>query len=160
MNAARVDIEVTPVGPSSPARWLEILDGILRGAAPALVGADERLEPMAERLLDAATDPARILLCAHVTGEPVGLIDGFVHVPEPGVLTIAQLAVGAPHRFRGVGRALVEAAVADAAARGAPVSAMAAAVRARAAGALAFWASLGLEELGRAGGVRQLGRPV
>jgi len=90
------------------------LDAVLEGARRHLVPDDAWLEPAAERLAEAEVDEERWVYVARVAGEPVGLLDAQLNSPEPGVVTISHLAVGAAQRRHGVGRALVSALADDA----------------------------------------------
>ncbi len=153
-------IEVAPLGVDAPLETMATLDRVLASVARALVDPGEALEPVSDRARDAASDPHRLVLVATVEGEPVGLLDGTLHSPWPGTLAVAQLAVSRAHRFRGLGRALVESALASAAERDPPPVALSAAVRAGQSGALAFWEALGLVEVAREGTVRQLLRDL
>lgn len=70
---------------------------------------DERMKPSAvQRFL---TDPNHHLLIAYSDDEPVGFISGveMTHPDKGTEMFLYELAVGAPHRRRGFGSALVEA---------------------------------------------------
>jgi len=87
----------------------EVLDLILQEARSALVPEAAELEPVATRL----QDTERWLWAATLEGRTAGIVDARL---SEGRCAIAQIAVDSEARFKGVGRALVEA-VADAARR-------------------------------------------
>lgn len=157
----RCAVRVRRLAATAPEAVLRRLDAILLEARSALVRSNEHLALAAERLADAAGERDRILLYARLPAEKrtVGLLDAALHHPEPGDLTVAVLAVAARSRRRGVGLALVLAAIERAARRG-RVDRVLAAVHARATTAADFWARLGLEEIERSGGVALLGARV
>ncbi len=94
------------------------LDAVLQDARNHLVPAEAWLEPVAARLGEAQVDEERWIYGAFVDDEPVGLLDAQLSSPTPGVVTIQHLAVAAPSRGHGVGRALVETLAMDAKAGG------------------------------------------
>ena len=150
-------ISVAPLNDAADAAWLEQLDAVLRAARPALVSVGEHLAPVRERLLDAAGDAERILCAASSSGRAIGIVDAALHAPAPGDLTISQLAVARAHRFRGVGRALIGAALREADARG-DIERIHAAVKTSVPEALTFWLALGFEIVAQDAGVQSLVR--
>lgn len=147
---------IAPLSPGTPAAHRTQLDSLLRGARRALVGPGEHLEPVHDRILDASVDPRRVLLGAFDPGGAVGILDAVLHAPEPGDLFVAQLAVARTHRHRGIGRALVRAAIEAVEGREGPLDAVWAAVRSAEGAALAFWTRLGLEPEPEGGAIVEL----
>jgi ribosomal protein S18 acetylase RimI-like enzyme len=122
------------------------LDRILAAARSKLVHRGEHLASVAERIAEAEGDPQRFLLYARDGGRALAIADCMVHAPEPGDLTIAQIAVAPSHHRRGLGRRLVVAAIAEAESRAHPIDRLVAAVHPDNLDAIAFWSRLGLVE--------------
>ncbi|MBK6684650.1 MAG: GNAT family N-acetyltransferase [Deltaproteobacteria bacterium] len=117
------------------------LDRILDESRAALVGPDEHLALVDERIGEAAGDPERGLYYAIKDGLALGLIDAHYYRPDSGAFTVAHLAVNVGARGQGVGRALVE--VVAAAAQDLGLLALYAATRPGHPSADAFWEALG-----------------
>lgn len=132
-------VEVRRLAEDAEPEVLAALDRIAEAARLDLVGRRGALEPFAARL----ADPSQPILWAGAAGAPVGFVQGVLHHPIPGALTVAQLAVERAHRYRGLGRRLVEGVAALAQASLGPLDDVYAAVRDDAVGAQAFWSSLG-----------------
>lgn len=135
---------IHPLTMDTSSAVLQVLDDVLVVCRKDLVAPRGKLEMMGERVLDA--EDHRILLWAEVGGRPAGLVDAALHHPTATDLTVRQLAVDRAHRFEGLGRRLVEAALEAARARDVPTTRVFAAVLPWAQGAAAFWSSLGFEQ--------------
>lgn len=117
------------------------LDRILEESRAALVGPDEHLAGIEERIGEAAGDPERGLYYASQDGVALGVIDAYYYRPDSGAFTVARLAVSRRARGQGVGRALVEGVTA--AARDLGLHTLYAATRPGHPSADAFWEALG-----------------
>lgn len=109
-----VPLLVYPVwGPTALSReHTEAADGLLRASVGALLPPRGVLERWGDRMVEAELDRDRLLWVATRGSELVGVLDGRLHHPGPGTLTIAQLVVASTARRSGIGRALVHAAAA------------------------------------------------
>ena len=106
-------------------------------------------------LLEAEADPERrVFLLVGAPGGPgaVGVLDLYLHQPEPGVAHVGLLLLREAVQGRGLGRELVEAL--ERALGAAGFSALRLSVGDESPSARAFWEALGFEAAGRlAGGV-------
>ncbi|MEM1024682.1 MAG: GNAT family N-acetyltransferase [Myxococcota bacterium] len=93
-------------------RWAHQIDRLFASVQDALIPPGARLESIAERM----ADPGRILRVARKGETLLGALDGRI---EGDRGSIAQLAVAQDVRFRGVGKALVEAFASEARSEGA-----------------------------------------
>jgi ribosomal protein S18 acetylase RimI-like enzyme len=111
--------------------------------APAGAGAAEQL------LADAEADAMRgvFLLAPPAGGAPVGVLDLYLHHPEPGVAHVGLLLLRQAFRGRGLGRELVEALEETLGKSG--FSALRLSVGDENPGARDFWERLGFEPAGR-----------
>jgi RimJ/RimL family protein N-acetyltransferase len=100
-------------------------------------------------LADAAADPARRLLALvpRDGGGAVGVLDLWLHHPEPGVAHLGLLLLRADRQGRGLGREAVLGAEAALAREG--FVALRLSVVDENVGARAFWEALGFGEVGR-----------
>jgi RimJ/RimL family protein N-acetyltransferase len=100
-------------------------------------------------LADADADPARRLLAllAKDGGAAVGVLDLWLHHPEPGVAHVGLLLLRADRQGRGLGREAVRGAEAALAREG--FLALRLSVVDENADARAFWEALGFGEVGR-----------
>ena len=156
MTSSTSELRVAALPEAPDDALVAALDEILDAARSALVWPGERFDRVRDRLLEVGAD--RRLLYAEAAGRVAGVADVVRHYPEPGTLTVAVVAVAPQCRFRGVGRALVEAAIdwcrPD-------CHRLAAGVHADNASALDFWAALGFDvEAPADAGVVTIGGPI
>lgn len=118
--------------------YFELVEG-----APAPPDAALRL------LADAEADPERqvLLLEPPGGGPPLGLLDLYLHHPEPRVAHVGLLLLREAVQGRGLGREVVEALARALAAS--EFTALRASVGDENPGARAFWERLGFEPVGR-----------
>ena len=100
-------------------------------------------------LADAEGDPERqvLLLEARTGGPPLGILDLYLHQPEPGVAHVGLLLLREAVQGRGLGREVVEALARALATAG--FTALRASVTAETPAAREFWERLGFAEAGR-----------
>ena len=100
-------------------------------------------------LADAEGDPERqvLLLEGRQGGPPLGILDLYLHQPEPAVAHVGLLLLREAMQGRGLGRELVEALARALAAAG--FTALRASVADETPGAREFWEQLGAEAVGR-----------
>jgi ribosomal protein S18 acetylase RimI-like enzyme len=125
------------------------IDRVLHEARRALVRANESLSSAEERAVDAEGDKARIVLYARLDGRTIGVVDAQLHAPEPGDITISQIAVRRRARGLGVGHALVREVLTRALARSSERSVLEASVLSGNDRAVDFWEGLGLSTVSR-----------
>ena len=127
------------------------LDGA-PGYFEAIEGGPAAPDAAARLVEEAEADPERrvLLLRARGDGEPLGVLDLYLHHPEPGVAHVGLLLLREAVQGRGLGREVVEALAGALA--GAGFAELRASVADETPGAQAFWERLGFEPAGRLDG--------
>ncbi|MCK6550536.1 hypothetical protein L6R52_32160, partial [Myxococcota bacterium] len=98
MSTPTTDLRIHRLSAATPPSRRRALDRILDEAKAALVSPREHLASIDERAAEADEDKARVVLYATRNGRAAGIVDATLHVPAPGDVTIAQLAVRASER--------------------------------------------------------------
>lgn len=141
-------VHALQAGPEHARALQACLDGApgyfeLTEGAPA--APDAALHLLAEA--EADEDRRVLLLAAPQSGAPLGLLDLYLHHPEPGVAHVALLLLREAAQGRGLGREVV-GALAEVLRR-AGFDALRASVTDENAGAREFWERLGFAPAGR-----------
>lgn len=112
-------------------------------------GAPAAADAAAGLLVEAEADPERrvFLLVEREGGQPLGVLDLYLHHPEPGVAHVGLLLLREAVQGRGLGREVVEELSRALAAAG--FTALRLSVGDENPGARAFWERLGAEPVGR-----------
>jgi RimJ/RimL family protein N-acetyltransferase len=146
ISGARV--RAVPATRERAAELQACLDGA-PGYFEQLEGAPASPDAARQLLADAEADPERqvLLLEPRAGGPPLGVLDLYLHHPEPGVAHVGLLLLREAVQGQGLGREVVEELSRALAAAG--FTALRASVADETPGARAFWERIGAAPVGR-----------
>jgi GNAT superfamily N-acetyltransferase len=148
LELSTLRVRAVPATAERAAELQACLDGA-PGYFERIEGGPAAPDAAGQLVAEAEADPDRkvFLLEARGGGEPLGVLDLYLHHPEPGVAHVALLLLREVVQGRGLGREVVEELARALAARG--FTELRASVADETPGAREFWERMGFAPAGR-----------